>query len=83
MSDAMFRPVVLFDSDDPEFARGFNLGMLFRTLRTERPDAIEWTIRERSERQVEHIAQQFGYSVQVHETDHGWANAIFEKLRVS
>jgi hypothetical protein len=56
-----FGLVLAFDSDDPEFARGFDIGNVYGQLRSE-PAHVEATIRAGNAEMLMRCAEEAGYS---------------------
>lgn len=77
---AEFGLVLKFDTDEPEFTRGFEAGMLWQAL-TEEPASREGTYHRLNVRMLERIAAAKGFTVEVkNTTDVQWVTAVFTKV---
>jgi hypothetical protein len=72
------RPLIAFDTDDPQFARGFEAGRLWTLLR-EQPDELEEYARGENAEMVLRIAEATGRSVQSEELEDGWLLVRFSE----
>ncbi len=76
-----FRPLLPFDTDDPEFARGFEAGRLWTLLR-ETPDApLEANVCVENAEMVLRIADASKREVRSEELGDGWIGVTFSEAR--
>ena len=74
------RPLIAFDTDDPQFARGFEAGRLWTLLR-ERPDELEEYARAENAEMVLRLADATGRGVQSHDVRFSVETRAIARLR--
>ncbi len=76
-----YRSIMQFDTDDPEFARGVEVGMIFTMLVRVRPDQYHITCHTTNRTMLERIAQYSGYLLTaVDSATEGWLDAVFVRV---
>lgn len=65
-----------FDSDDPEFTRGFEAGQLWEKL-SQRPDEHSVTLHSVNMEMAIRTAKAKGYAVEFQQADNTWIEAKF------
>ena len=80
MDDALDRHELLlpFDTDDPQFARGFELGRLWNLLRDNPADSIEETVHASNAEMLLRLAEATARSVRTVDIDDTWLTATFD-----
>lgn len=71
-------PLLKFDTDDPEFARGFELGFLWARTRDRKDQPVEEYAHATNAEMVLRIAEATGRRVVSEELGGGWLNVRFE-----
>jgi hypothetical protein len=74
--DPGYQPLLPFDTDDPEFARGFEAGRLWTRLRAD-GDALEANVCIENAEMVLRIAEATGRTVRSEELGSGWLAVSF------
>lgn len=60
-----YRLVLAFDSDDPEFTRGVEVGRMYEALRPHTAATVDFQVHGSNRVMVERIAQATGYAVEI------------------
>lgn len=73
-----YQLVLAFDSDDPEFTRGFEAGRVYEALKPHTASQHEFQVHDTNLMMMERIAQATGYAMAVvNEPCEGWAVVRF------
>lgn len=67
-----------FDTDHPEYSRGFELGQLWAALER-RPDEHKCTMRDSNTTMIVRTANYFKYHVQIVAVGYGWVDVTLSK----
>jgi hypothetical protein len=76
--ERFFRPILPFDSDSPEFTRGFEIGRLWAKLREHPNEPIEEWLHASNAEMVLRVAEATGRTVMSKETGDNWLKVSFE-----
>jgi hypothetical protein len=66
------KPLIAFDTNDPEFVRGFEIGRLWTMLRTEPEQSVEEYLRATNVEMALRLAESTGRNVQSTELSDTW-----------
>ena len=78
MSDENHSLALAFDTDDPEFCRGVELGKLYETLRLRPGECIEQTIHATNAEMALRLGESLGREVTGRELDDHWLAVTYE-----
>lgn len=78
MDDATYGLVVAFDTDDPEFTRGFEAGLLWAAMEAN-DESIERMIHGTNAEMVMRMATAKGYRYQGEDVGHDWLHVVLAK----
>jgi hypothetical protein len=71
-----------FDTDSPEFARGFEIGRIWALLRTNPDEPVEEYAHAANAEMLIRLGEATGRRVQSEELDSGWLLVSYEPARV-
>lgn len=78
-----FGCILAFDTDDPQFARGFEAGRLWTCLQQSPDREIEQLVHASNAEMAIRMAEALGRSVRSHEDDAGsWLTVVFNPVDV-
>lgn len=72
------KPLVVFDTNDPEFVRGFEVGRLWTMLRTEPDQVVEEYLRATNVEMALRLAESTGREVRSIELNDDWLFVHFK-----
>lgn len=75
---AAYGCVLAFDTDDPEFVRGVELGKLYETLRLRPDERVEQTIHIVNAEMALRVGEALGRAVASVELDDRWMTVTYE-----
>jgi hypothetical protein len=78
VESALPKPVLAYDTDEPEFARGFEAGRLWALLRESPKSELREYLRDTNVEMVMRIAEATGRRAQSRELGDGWLLVRFE-----
>lgn len=74
-------PVLALDTDDPEYARGVEVGMVWIACRLHPATTIRHTVHERNAEMMVRIAEATDRDLQVHDAGGEWMHVRFAPTR--
>lgn len=80
MAENKWALIFPFDSDHPEFARGWEAACLFMTLDNEKPRFMERTLHATNQEMVSRICEHAGYRFDVETLVEDWIVVRFQRL---
>lgn len=72
-----YKLVLPFDTDEPEFVRGFEAGRLYERVKENEDDKIEQTIHTENTEMAIRIAEAMDRSFSAHVLDDNWVSVTF------
>ena len=71
--------VLPFDTDDPEFCRGFEAGTLWERLK-QQPEEVEEIVHEGNQPLLREMAHRLGYRLECEDVRDGWMGVTLRRL---
>ena len=71
--------VLPFDTDDPEFTRGFEAGTLWERLKGQ-PEELEEVVHAANRHLLREMAHRLGYTLECEDARDGWMGVLLRRL---
>jgi hypothetical protein len=81
MAEASYSLALAFDTDDPEFTRGVEIGRLWEQLRAEPDETVEQQVHATNAEMVLRMGEALDRPVRTSDDDGHWMTATFSPLR--